>query len=401
MEGFITLASSTSTEEMKKVADIVCDGINDELDIQAAIDRCVVEGKNVYLYNGKYNIDDFYDFGDGGPLTAIRFPNAFREITLIGQNFSYKKDDGVIIYVSAEALDKIVEREADVMRATYTQIGLGNGSSLKLENLRVALSHNKQAIRCIDLRRCDRPELKNVVLNAYHDMPAGLGKPPAIPKEGCIGLTMTDGSNHSYSTYTNVLSSGFYEGIQVGGEHVVMNDCGTIMCYYGFTFGNYELNCGANHPITMINCYDERNVNLPLFNSCGDGDGQGGRLLGEQEVTMISFNIERLAEQTPGLKLGDLMREVHPGIWRGNIGFTAQPAWCHLNEKNFRLWENDGSGVGFKTRNECHKAVCTTEERLSYYPMYGQQIFDTDLNKMLICIDPATKKWIDFNGQEV
>jgi hypothetical protein len=32
--------------------------------------------------------------------------------------------------------------------------------------------------------------------------------------------------------------------------------------------------------------------------------------------------------------------------------------------------------------------------------MLGQQIFDTDLNKMLICTDPATKKWVDFNGNE-
>ncbi len=58
------------------------------------------------------------------------------------------------------------------------------------------------------------------------------------------------------------------------------------------------------------------------------------------------------------------------------------------------------SGKGFKTRNSCHKLVCDTKERLSYYPMLGQQIFDTDLNKMLICIDPATKKWVDFNGNE-
>jgi hypothetical protein len=180
-----------------------------------------------------------------------------------------------------------------------------------------------------------------------------------------------------------------------------MINCGAIMCYYGHTFGNYKLNCGANHPITLINCMDERNVNLPLFNDCGDGDGHGGRLHGEQEVTMISFNIERLAEQTPGGVLGDLMREVTPGTFKGQIEFTAQPAWCHTNEKNFQLWENDGSGKGFKTRNSCHKLVCDTKERLSYYPMLGQQIFDTDLNKMLICIDPATKKWVDFNGNEI
>ena len=95
------------------------------------------------------------------------------------------------------------------------------------------------------------------------------------------------------------------------------------------------------------------------------------------------------------------MKEIYPGTWKGNIDFTVQPAWGHLNIEDFQLWENDGSGTGFKTRNNCHKLIATTEERNSYYPMYGQQLFDTDFNKMLICIDPANKKWVDFNGNEV
>lgn len=45
-----------------------------------------------------------------------------------------------------------------------------------------------------------------------------------------------------------------------------------------------------------------------------------------------------------------------------------------------------------------HKTVCSTAERESYYPTLGQQIFDTDLNKMLVCIDPENKKWVDMNG---
>jgi hypothetical protein len=48
-----------------------------------------------------------------------------------------------------------------------------------------------------------------------------------------------------------------------------------------------------------------------------------------------------------------------------------------------------------------HKTVCGTEERLSYYPSLGQQIFDTDLNKLLICVDADNKKWVDANGCEV
>lgn len=402
MEGFITFAAHDSIPEIKKEADIVCEGKNDEKVIQQAINRCIDEGKNLYFFNGTYVLDEFYDFGDNGPKTALCFPNAKREISVIGQNIPYvNKNDGVRFYASAKALETVGEEGVDVIRTTWRDIGLSSGSSLRLENMCVMLSHNQKPVRCVDLRRCDRPELKNVRFCAYVDMNAGFGNPPPIAVKGCIGLTMTDGSNHSYSNYTDVLATGFYEGIQIGGEHVVMINCGAIMNYYGLTFGNYPLNCGANHPITLINCLDERNVNLPLFHECGDGDGKGGRLYGEQEVTMINFNIERIAEQSPGKVLGDLMRETTPGMWRGQITFTAQPAWCHLNEKAFKLWESDGSGKGIRTRNACHKDVCTTEERLSYYPTLGQQIFDTDLNCMVICTDPENKKWVDFMGKEV
>lgn len=43
----------------------------------------------------------------------------------------------------------------------------------------------------------------------------------------------------------------------------------------------------------------------------------------------------------------------------------------------------------------------TTEERLRYHPQYGEQIFDLTLGKMVLCIDPEKRKWVDFNGGEV
>ena len=57
--------------------------------------------------------------------------------------------------------------------------------------------------------------------------------------------------------------------------------------------------------------------------------------------------------------------------------------------------------AGIQTRNRAHKTVCTTEERLRYYPQYGEQIFDLTLGKMVLCIDPEKRKWVDFNGGEV
>ncbi len=411
--GYITVAAANSTEEAKQNADLVCTGKNDELVIQKGIDECQKQNKNLYLLNGIYKIDGFYDFGDGGPKTAICVPNSWREFIIMGQGHEYgfqiSYDNGVTIYVNDSAFDKVKDEQVDVIRSAWTEVGIQNGASLRLENLAIILDNNHHKVRCIDLRRTDRTENKNITLVGYGNLFQGpgafnLGSSPDVADEGCIGLTMTDGSNYNYSNYTNVFAYGFDEGIQVGGEHVVCINCGAALCTYGFTFGNYELDCGSNHPITMINCLDERNINLPLFGKyCGDKDNKGGRIIGEQEITMISYNLEILDEpaKIPGGKFKSYMREVVPGSWKGNIDFTVQPAHFHTNTVNTQIWENDGSGVGIKTRNNCHKTVCTTEERLSYYPTHGQQIFDTDKNKMVVCIDVAKKLWVDFNGNPV
>lgn len=408
MKEYIVVAPEKYTGRVD--ADFNCTGKNDELVIQRAIEKAMNTNSNVMLLNGVYHIDNFHDYyDDGGPDTAICFPNDWREIRFIGENaeYGFQKSfhNGVVLYVSAEALKKI-KKEADVLRGRWTTAGIQNGSSLYMENISVVLANNQHNIRCIDLRRTDRPELKNITLVSYGDLISessntGLGTPPPVPAEGCIGLTMTDGSNNSYSNYTNVQTYGFDEGIQVGGEHVVCINCGAAVGRYGFTFGNYVTKCGSNHPITLINCMDERNINLPLFNRCGDYDAKGARLQGRQEIALICFNMERVESQTPGGRLGDLMRETSPGTWCGRIDFTLQSAWCALNSVDCQIWENDGSGNGIKTMNSCHKNVCTTEERLTYYPSLGQQIFDTDLNKMVICIEPSSKKWVDLLGEPV
>jgi hypothetical protein len=167
MDGFITISAYDSTYEIKAKSDIVCSGKNDELTIQKAIDECVKQGKNIYFFNGTYVIDAFYDLKDNGPKCAVCFPNCKREISIIGQNLTYgKKGNGVVLYVTKEALDSVCDDTVDVLRTTWTDRGLGNGSTLKIENIQILLSHNQKPVRCIDLRRCDRPELKNVRLNA-------------------------------------------------------------------------------------------------------------------------------------------------------------------------------------------------------------------------------------------
>ena len=97
---FIRVAAQNSTDHAKELSDYICNGKNDERVIQDAIADCMEQDKNLYFFNGIYHIDAFYDFGDNGPRTALRFPNGHRELKIIGQNLEYgcqrRYDNGVV-----------------------------------------------------------------------------------------------------------------------------------------------------------------------------------------------------------------------------------------------------------------------------------------------------------------
>ena len=348
------------------------------------------------------------DFGDGGPLAAICIRNMHRDFEMTGERrqlIGSAKDmivNGVVLYLQPDALAAADGKSVDIVRGEWSPRGIMNGSGLRMSNIAIYAPDSQRPLRALDLQRVCTAELHNIVLRAFgaallKGLTYPYGNPPPPHPEN-IGITLTDGSNNAPVNLFNVSASGFGQGFQVGGEHVVMVNCSATFGLYGFTFGNYPYHCAFNHPITLINCCDEQNINLPLFNSCGD---LGGKLHGRQEVTMISFNCERVAAHAPGKKLGDLMREVRPGTWRGNIGFTRQPKWGDINSVDEPIWAEDGSGVGFVTRNNAHKPACGTAERLSYYPQYMQQVYDTDLNKLLICTDPVKRIWRDAMGNVV
>ena len=71
---WVKVAAADSPEAAKAVADFVCSGEHDEETIQRAIDLCAGGTRNLYLYDGIYNIDAFREWEDGGPRAAVRIP---------------------------------------------------------------------------------------------------------------------------------------------------------------------------------------------------------------------------------------------------------------------------------------------------------------------------------------
>ena len=414
---WVKVAAADSLPAAKGAADFVCHGEHDEKTLQAAIDRCAADGRDLFLFDGIYHVDAFREWGDGGPRAAIRIPRMLRHFTIQGQKFFQAgrgtiQDDksdwrnGAILYVRKPVWDTAGEGVPSVLRGECTEVASQNGAGLEIENVSMFICDTEHPARCVDLRWTDAAEVRNMRLYGFgyramngDSHPWKKFGPLPMPHIDAIGLTMTSGSNIPVSRFDNIVATGFGQGFQAGGEHVICNDCLASKGLYGWTFGNYEYARGAfNHPIVLVNCCDEENVHMPLFGAA--------HIIGRdkvspprgQSVTMVGCNFERMEYLTIGGKLGDAMRETVPGSWRGRIEYTLMPSESSANAIDFPVWENDGSGSGFETVNLAHRRVGPSEERRRYAPHLGQTYFDTDLGKLLVCTDPARRTWVDAMG---
>lgn len=405
----IRVAANDATSAEKLAADYQCTGANDELVLQQAINEIYTQGGGTLrLSSGTFMIDSFPNSvtdEDGGGNVAILIPSndtTGYNINICGEMQPYGLVSGTLIKVSDTCYESLnSNQQYKIFSARYSSSLIGKANvSIFMSNFQIRLPWNQKKILCINLRSCNRVRLQFVTCygytNGYGGWSSANGNPPAKAVEGCIGIRMTSGSNYgTICDYLNCGCHGFYEAWQVGGEHVVGINLSGVFNVYSYTFGNYPWTEAFHHPITLINCCDERSVNMPLFAYCGAnrGNGEGG-----QQITMIDFNFERYAPQTPGGQIGEWATEIKPGTFHGEITYTTQRAGSNVVDIPF--WK-DGHGQRFITRNSAHRLACSQSVRNSYAPNYLQRIWDTTNNKEVICVDTANKVWVDAMGNIV
>lgn len=412
----ILVAASNAPLWTKKKADYICTGTNDEVVIQNAIRRIAYQGGVVRLSIGNFYIDSFPNSHNDGSKVAILVPNiyAYAEVRLYGTVLPYGNGtgdygegrNGTKLIVRSDvynSLDTAIQYK--IICADYSELTMSSNLSWILQDFSIMLPWNQKKIMCIDNYYTNRLLLQRISLTAYNndDLPDGahsvaLTTPPDVAVDGCIGIRSCGGSNYGVlCDYRNIVAAGFSRGFMFASEHLVAINLSGIFNVYSYTFGEYAWHNAAVHPMTFINCCDERGVNLPLFNDCGEY----GSTRGSQPITFIDFNIERKAEYTPGGVLGNLAVENRKGAFRGSIDYVIQTEYGsggnHVDEK---FWE-DGSGKNMKSRNQAQSLAGTSATRQTYAPNFMQQYFDTTLNKMLVCIDTATPTWVDMMGNVV
>ena len=384
----IFIAASDATDQEKEIAHYVCDGTKDTDVIQEVINLLMqssFKGGCIKLSSGHFYISKFNDTSNGGRI--------FHDALWIngGADFSLRIEgaysaavknptgNGTFIELKKELYDNL--NSDDSYNIVRCYVG-GYFGGIEIENVNFIIPNNQKKIVCfnslewtghIRVRSCQ-------ALTSY-----GTQEPANIAVDGCIGfLTGTGVPNGSFGQdFDNCTAQGFYEGFAINAEWSKYVHCSAIYCVYPFTFSHYDH--GAKHPMVMINCGAERNINGMRFFSN----------INKPSISIIAMDFE--CYPSGAYKLQQYATEEVQGQWYGQISYASTSGGASANTPT-KFWEEDGSGKNIKTIDLTQKQVATKAEIQSYPANYNQVVYCTDLNLPLICTEPSTKVWRDFAG---
>ena len=377
----VKIAASNSSTWDKNDSFLVCDGENDAYTIKKG--RYYIKkltGKNCIDCNVKNSVIEI----------ESEIPN-YNRTNSEGQ----EANSGAQLYMTNELYESM---SSDTQYTFFHCSGVKYDGGIILKNFGIVFPHNQKQIIGLDFKDFNGMcRVEGIYINAYnkdYEPNVSIGVAPAKAAYNCIGIrTICKTSLGAIGTqFKNCIVKGCWEGIAVNGEHTVLDRCAAIFCVVGYTFDHYRIDGeAAQHENLLIRCTDERNLSLPHFYYNGN----------KQAIIILGLNIERKQGNAPGgEKLGKLAYEDNPGNHHGEITYTIAVDGDTSNVVYAPFW-TDGHGHGFRSTNLLHLQACDTTTRKKYKPNYMQRIYDTTLNKEVICIDESIPKWVDAMGNEV
>lgn len=274
------VASSTSTNEEKANADYVCDGVHDEYEINCAINCNMSCGNSakVLLLSGDYNVQfseynswevtdkpSKYTNGCGAIITRESLlENTYYDAEIIGK---YRANDSIHgrtkIIVSNEVLDVM---ESDKEYHVFTAMRKGDDpygyiyGKIKnhYKNIYVYIDgHDKNVVaydgtanNAFTLENCRaRTDIGNV--NQNFDL--------VKIASGLIGIRGDTGQDSGTQQYIkNTIVSGFNVGLDMTGEHFVVEQLGLVICKIGLMMHGTEVFGLSGHTSIFNNITIER-----------------------------------------------------------------------------------------------------------------------------------------------
>ena len=395
----VKVAAANSNNEDKAESNIVCEGLDDAVTINNIISNLKdIGGGKIIFKKGRYILSSVNEnnhcieasMGTKQIVFESEIPNYNRN-----QSTGQEDNTGAQFYVSDTLYQSM---ESDEQYTVVYVSGEAWDGGFYWNGIGIIFPYNQKQIIGMDFKDFSGLcSVKRAYINAYnktYQPSVSVGNPPALAAEGCIGIRTVcrNGLGVFGTYYEDCIVKGCYEGFAVNGEHTILNRCIGVFNVYSYTFGHYNVNV-AQHPNMLIRCQDERGKNLPKFFSNPY----------KQATLIIALNIERKSGIVPGGgDVGDLAKEVTPGSFYGEVSYTINrnDSASEYNSVSQPFW-TDGHGHGMKTTNLIHLSACDTETRLSYKPNFMEQIYDTTLNKAVICIDESVPTWVDMMGNAV
>lgn len=394
----VKIAASNSSTWDKNDSFLVCDGENDAYTINRTIEILSNNGGGkIVLKKGRYYIKKL----TGKNCIDCNVKNSVIEIESEIPNYNrtnsegQEANSGAQLYMTNELYESM---SSDTQYTFFHCSGVKYDGGIILKNFGIVFPHNQKQIIGLDFKDFNGMcRVEGIYINAYnkdYEPNVSIGVAPAKAAYNCIGIrTICKTSLGAIGTqFKNCIVKGCWEGIAVNGEHTVLDRCAAIFCVVGYTFDHYRIDGeAAQHENLLIRCTDERNLSLPHFYYNGN----------KQAIIILGLNIERKQGNAPGgEELGKLAYEDNPGNHHGEITYTIAVDGDTSNVVYAPFW-TDGHGHGFRSTNLLHLQACDTTTRKKYKPNYMQRIYDTTLNKEVICIDESIPKWVDAMGNEV
>lgn len=372
------VASSNTDEHLKEIADLVCDGINDEVYINCAINGNITSKNTckVLLLNGTYNVGKFHNIrpsysssyyeADSSLWGAICVMDKF------GSNSSYERYDvrlegesgvqflhdtkttisenvgSAVLNVSKNVMDTMNDSDeyCVIMGVRDTTIkqymgAYGMNKTLMVNNININFYNSSKKVVGIDGVGLHGLAVERVSVYAtegadYNGSILMLDSTPFA--EGACGIRGDKGNdNGTGKTYfKSCLVIGLTEGIALTGEHIVLENCLEKFCKIGLTVGNYDVSKELQHPIVCIGNSIEQCERMMLLNRFGaTSESEVDKAV--QTIVYIGGSTETSAHYTTGTVSMKPIKEVVKGAYRGRIESDYRGA-------NISIFENDNSG---------------------------------------------------------
>lgn len=379
MPSTVIIAASNSSSADKQIADYVCDGVNDEVELQQAIDAFGENSGVIQLCNGTYNIDAFTNHD--GYYYGLYFAHYKHEIILRGVSHNHKTNNTSFGATDKAAVINVTSTAYNALSSTAESYVIGSNRTWEfpykvvgLEDLTIAIPNNTKPVIGIDGAYMACMHIDHCFFRtggSYSD-PSGIN-----PK--CIAIRGCPQGNVGYNYYVNHNKIiGWGTGFQVAGEALQIIDTQVQRAAYGFVFGDVDVlndypKVVGMHPITMIAC------GASYCNECAVLFGSVKSTGNECTVSIIDFNSEVGAYE--GWGGADLFRSDSVGDYRGEVTYRLLST-SNWKPADVNIWANNNAGMYWKTTNLHSRRSGTTAQRPAD-PCYMSQYYDTTLGKMI------------------